>query len=428
MPPSTPLDIWSAPPAGPSSNESGPSGHCTFAAHTSCRACGSTDLYQYLDLGIQAPANALRARVDSSPEFTAPLSVAWCAACGLSQLEQVVDPKVLYADYPFRAGVSRLWQSHCAMLMTSLDAPGRKFLIDIGSNDGALLREATDRGWKVLGVDPTPIGDLPSLEALWSSGIARRIARFHGQADVVTATNVFGHVDDAEDFLEGISIILKPRGLAIIECPHIFPLLEQVAFDTIYHEHLSYWSLRPLELLAEQVGLKVIDVKMFSDLHGGTMRYVLTPGDQKTHVKTSVTGLRVLESAHFQQGLKPYRDFGETARSHVNRMRETLIAEDEAGARIWGYGANAKSAVLLQALNLPEGTVERIVDDTDAKHFKATPGTHIPIYGHENILSEPDILILFSWNNAADLKAKARERHFHGRFFLPHPEPHFEDT
>ena len=319
-----------------------------------------------------------------------------------------------------------MWQSHCAMLMTSLHSPGRKFLIDIGSNDGTLLREAVDRGWKVLGIDPAPMGDLPSLTLLWSAGVARRIARMHGQADVVTATNVFGHVDDAKDFLEGVALILKPRGLCIIECPHIFPLLEHVQFDTIYHEHLSYWSLIPLELLAESVGLKVIDVKMFTDLHGGTMRYVLTPGDVKTKVKTTVTGLRVLESAHFKRGMEPYREFAHRVKGNVVSFLQQLTTECREGKRIWGYGASAKGNVLLQTARLSNTTMKRIVDDTPAKWGMCTPGTHIPITNADE-LSEPDILVLLSWNNAPELKAKARQRGFTGRFFLPHPTPHFED-
>jgi len=365
---------------------------------------------------MQAPANALQ----STPtEFAAPLSVAWCPNCGISQLEQIVDPKILYADYPFRAGVSQMWQTHCAMLMTALESPGRKFLVDIGSNDGTLLEQAVARGWKVLGVDPTPIGALPSLEALWSSSIARRIGQFHGQADVITATNVFGHVDDAKDFLEGVALLLKPRGVAIIECPHIFPLLEHVAFDTIYHEHLSYWSLRPLELLAESVGLKVIDVRMYSELHGGTMRYTLTPGDNKTHVNTSVTGLRILESAHFQQGLAPYEEFAKAAYEQIEKFGATLRLQTLARKRVWGYGANAKGAVLLQAAGMTADTMERVVDDTEAKQGYLMPGTDIPITDAQD-LSEPDILVLLSWNNAEELKAKAKARRFTGRFLLPH--------
>jgi novobiocin biosynthesis protein NovU/D-mycarose 3-C-methyltransferase len=384
-------------------------------------------LERYLDLGVQAPANALRhPEENGQPEFRAPLSVSWCAACGLSQLDHVVEPGILYRDYPFRAGVSQLWRDHCEELLASFETPARAFLIDIGSNDGTLLHVGVERGWTVLGVDPLPVETrLPTIAALWTPALAQGIADRHGLADLITATNVFGHVDDARAFLEGAREVLQPHGLLIIECPHIFPLLEQVAFDTIYHEHLSYWSLRPLELLAESVGLKVIDVESFPDLHGGTMRYVLTPGDQRTSVATAVTGLRILEAAQFTRGLAPYQDFTERVREQVATTRDLLTTARQAGQRIWGYGANAKSAVLLQTAGLTEATVERLVDDAVSKQGLRTPGTHIPITTADD-LAPADLIILFSWNNAMELKPKARARGFRGRFFLPHPTPHID--
>ena len=397
-------------------------GTSAIKRHWQCRACGAHHLDSYLNLGDQAPANALRLLGDSGPVFKARLSVAWCRECGLSQLEQVVDPSILYTAYPFRAGLSPLWQRHCAMLLTALESPSWKFLVDIGANDGTLLQEARDRGWKILGIDPCPAEEaLPIMEALWSSGIARRIVREYGQADVVTATNVFGHVDDATDFLLGVKILLKPRGIAIIECPHIFPLLEQVAFDTIYHEHLSYWSLRPLEHLAESLGLKVIDVRMFSELHGGTMRYLLTPGNWQTHVQTSVTGLRILESAHFHEGLVPYRTFAMKAWKQIEAFRTMLENYWGDHKIVWGYGANAKGAVLLQAAQITAGLMARVVDDTPGKPGHYIPGTDIPITDAQD-LSVPDVLVLLSWNNASALEANARARGFRGQTVLPHAQ------
>lgn len=394
-------------------------GTSDIKAHVTCRVCGG-DLEPYLDLGVQAPANALRRVADTGPIFKAPLSIAWCPTCGLSQLEQVVDPTILYTAYPFRAGISQMWQMHCAMLLTSLVAPHRQFLVDIGANDGTLLREADARGWKVLGVDPCPVdASVPMLDVLWSSGVARRIVQDYGQADVVTATNVFGHVDDAKDFLNGLQILLKPRGVAIIECPHIFPLLEQVAFDTIYHEHLSYWSLRPLEQLAESVGLRVVDVRIFADLHGGTMRYILTPGDRRTQIQTSVTSLRILESAHFQEGITPYREFATQSRDQITRFRTMLSTQQE--KIVWGYGANAKGAVLLQAVDAHAGMLARVVDDTPGKWGRLMPGTDIPITNATD-LSTPDVLVLLSWNNATALEANARARGFRGSVLLPHAQ------
>ncbi len=383
--------------------------------HTTCRVCGTDGLVQYLDLGTQALANALRLPTDTTPEFEAPLSVSWCPNCGLSQLDHVINPKILYADYKFRAGVSQKWRTHCVELMDYAHSPGRRFLIDIGSNAGALLDAAMSRGWKVLGIDPGGVDTkAPTLETLWSERVAGSITRFHGQADVITATNVFGHVDDVKDFLSGVAIALKHDGKAIIECPHIMPFLDEAAFDTVYHEHLSYWSLRPLEMLAESVGLRVVDVRLFSDLHGGTMRYVLKPGDNKTAVQSRVTRLRMHESVLFKQGIAPYEDFARRAQDKIGRFRDMLVKERRAGKRIWGYGASAKGNVLLQAACLSGTTIERIVDDAESKWGYVTPGTHIPIT-NANDLSESDILVLLSWNNSKELEAKARIHGFRGQ-------------
>jgi len=354
--------------------------------------------------------------------------VLWCGDCGLSQLAQVVDPDLLYRDYPFRAGVSSKWREHCEAMADGLDLEIGDFVVDIGANDGTFLDACLTRDAKVLGVDPCPVSDaVPMLPVLWSEETARGLVRMHGHPDVITATNVFGHVDDAADFLRGLAVALPVTGYALIECPHIFPLLEQTAFDTIYHEHLSYWSLRPLERLCEQTGLRVVDVEMFSDLHGGTMRYTLVPDTSPWHVQTSVTGLRILEAAHFAEGLVPYRDFAERAWRNILLFKQALQEERDARWRIAGYGASAKGNVLLQAAGVRRDLLSVIVDDTPAKWGLYTPGTEIPIQPPD-ALREADILVLLSWNNAEALKASALKQGFRGRFFVPHPDPHFEDA
>lgn len=395
-----------------------------------CRVCGETDLQPYLDLGLQAPANALRAARDlGKPEFLAPLTVLWCPTCSLSQLSEVIAPEILYHNYPFRAGVSQKWRTHCEALAESLaiaTQPIPDFVLDIGSNDGTLLEACARRGAKVLGVDPCPANPhVPMLAELWSSQLVAGIIEIHGKPDHVTATNVFGHVDDVYDFLRGISAILPPHGQAVIECPHIMPLLEATAFDTIYHEHLSYWSLRPLEELAGKCWLKVVDVELFEDLHGGTMRYILAPLASPEKPSRAVLGLRVLEQGLRVQGETPYREFADRARRNISVFRETLEEEHRMKWRVLSYGASAKGNVLLQAAGITPTLMQAIVDDTPEKWGLYTPGTSIPIQPPD-LLREADVLVLLSWNNAQDLKARAIRQGFRGRFLVPHPDPHFE--
>lgn len=401
-------------------------------AHTACRACGAPSLQRYLDLGTQAPANALR-RLDWKVEFHAPLTVAWCDVCGLSQLEQIVDPEVLYPqDYPFRAGKSDRWRQHCAQLagQTTNDfawddvaATGERAVnglwLDIGANDGTMLDIANAHGWQVLGVDPSPTETtgVPILPEFWGAGCVDGILRFHGKPKVITATNVFGHVDDARDFLQAAQRVLHPWGRVVIECPHILPLLESVAFDTIYHEHLSYWSLQPLEVVARQAQLKVVSVQGFPDLHGGTMRYVLM--HERAHEKpdSSVTGLRILENGLFLQRLAPYLTFARQTQEQIARFQEAVLGERVAQRVVAGYGANAKAAVRLQAAQLGATDVAFIVDDAKGKQGMLMPGVDIPI--RASGLDEADVLILFSWNNAAELEKKARRQGFRGRVLNP---------
>lgn len=403
----------------------------SWSRHTSCRACGAPSLHPYLNLGVQAPANALR-HYPGGEEFTAPLSVAWCDVCGLSQLEQVVSPDILYRrDYPFRAGASDRWRKHCTQLVGQMtnefswDAAGNGesyvngLWLDLGANDGTMLDIAHAHGWQVLGVDPGPPDDVtvPMLPEFWGPACVAGILKFHGKAKVITATNVFGHVDDARGFLHAAQQVLHPWGRIIIECPHILPLLQSVAFDTIYHEHLSYWSLQPLEVVARQAQLKVVTVRNFDDLHGGTTRYVLMHERADVKPDLRVTGLRILENGTFMQRFIPYQEFAQKVTEQIARFREAVLAERIAQRVVAGYGANAKAAVRLQAAKMGPNDVSFIVDDAKGKQGMVMPGVDIPI--RASGLDEADVLILFSWNNAAELEKKARRQGFRGRILNP---------
>ena len=271
--------------------------HRDILLHHYCRVCDAPlGGKVYLDLGEQPLANAFVAPAErEQPEFTAPLQVALCTTCGLSQLTVVIEPQRLYSRYLFTASTSAPWLAHCAKLVRDYTARwgAHKFVVEIGSNDGALLSVFKEHGHKVLGVEPaqniTERVSVPTLPLFWGADVAAQIAQANGHADLIVATNVLGHVDDARDFLTGVAALLKPSGVALIECPHISPLVMLRAFDTIYHEHLSYWSLGPLERLAEECGLFVFAAEPQA-VHGGTMRYWLCPLSA-AHFTDSLTSL-----------------------------------------------------------------------------------------------------------------------------------------
>jgi SAM-dependent methyltransferase len=379
-----------------------------------CRACGQDDLFVYFDLGTQPLANAILTKDDlDQPEFRAPLAIQRCRFCGLSQLTHVVSPDRMYRHYPFFAGVSQTWRQHCRTLAADVTARWKpKFVLDIASNDGTLLHAFKALGCKVLGVEPaqniTETIHAPSICAYWSKDLAQRLREQYGEADCLTATNVLGHVDDVQDFFAGCAEMLKPDGVLLIEVPYLVPMLKHVEFPTIYHEHLSYWTLGALQMAT--MGWTVIDVRGL-DIHCGSMRFILQRGPRKPH-------RRVIELAvhEHQAGLKtgaPYDEFRTKATAAITSLN-ALLAEYP---KVVGYPASAKGTVLL---NMLTARPQYILDDTPAKQGKFLAGIHTPIVAEG---FECDPLLILSWNWTDELVRRASERGFGGRWITPLPTP-----
>ena len=384
-----------------------------------CRGCGSTKLTTFCDLGVQPLANAFLHREDLGlPEFTAPLKAQVCAQCGLSQLTHVVAPERLYSHYLYYSGVSQGWREHCDRLAAELlQLYSRPFVVDIASNDGSLLVPFKQRGARVLGIEPaqniTQTVQVPTLPVFWNSDTAKRVREANGPADVITATNVFGHVDDIHDFLEGVRFALARDGTFIIEAPHVLSLLWLNAFDTIYHEHISYWSLLPLKQAAKQHGLAVFDVKKQS-VHGGTMRYYLCH-DGRRWERHSVLDLANREWEELTPAL--YQEFKTTVSALIGDLKATVATEN-----LFGFGASAKGNTLLNAVGVP---LVSIFDDCPAKQGLFTPGLHIPVEAPKDLSTVPKLMLL-SWNWSADLKKRAKALGFKGEFLTPIPSPRWE--
>lgn len=389
--------------------------------HTHCRVCQSARLETYLDLGVQPLANAFRKPEDPTPELTAPLVLARCLDCGLSQLKHVVDRDVLYRHYLYASGHSAGWWQHCRDLADEIAALQRDAVVcDIAANDGTFLKICRNRGLSGYGVDPAldiNSGSVPMIRDYWHLGLAVECRFFPGPVDVVVAQNVLGHVDDVQDFLSGIATVLKESGVAIIECPHLIPLLENGAFDTVYHEHLSYWSLSPLITAAGLAGLAVFDVKMFPDLHGGTCRYYLSH-DLGLPCSENVWALREREAATLTPGA--YADFGRIVKHTLGRLSRVLREH----APIYAYGASAKSTVLLNALKAadPEWcscNITAVFDDTPGKQGMWTPGLGLPILAPFDDMSQVGALLITAENWAPQILEKVRARGFTGTVIRP---------
>lgn len=397
-----------------------------YINHSKCRACG-TKLEPYLDLGLMPLSNGLL----ESPEEVAvrfPLNVALCTMCGLSQLTVVIPPEVMFNNYVYRSGISQGYKLHCSRMAVELARKynlGRStFHIDIAGNDGTLLKVFHELyGHSVLNVDPaTNMEELssengaPMWNNFWSSIVAHSISTTWGKADLITATNVLAHVDNVVDFLNGIAIALAPNGVAVIEFPYLLDFIEKREFDTIYFEHVSYFSIAPLRWLCEKAGLILLDVTRH-DIHGGSVRCEIG--------KYGKSHPRVLEIVNMEieartTDIFTYRMWATRVFQIKTQFKALVRNLREQGDIIWGFAASAKGNTLLNACGITKYDIAAIVDETPEKIGKWSPGTGIPIVELPKLIeAQPDYLVLLAWNFADEIIDKCRAHGYKGKFIYP---------
>lgn len=416
------MDICSAPVAVLTSNARGSLPRPTSTStHTNerraCRVCGRSNLLRYLDFGLQALANDYRSADEAlGPRF--PLAVQACSGCKLSQLTYTVPKETLYTNYAYSSGVNAGWQRHCAALAEEYAKPDA-FVVEIASNDGTCLREFAKHGCRVLGVEPSQsFADRVSVDTLkhwWTRALAER-ANLTDSADILVAQNVLGHVDDVHDFVEGIALALKVDGIAILEVPYLDALLNTLAFDTIYHEHLSYWSVTALRALLSDHGLVLRDVQELA-VHGGSIRAIIAKSGAQTQAVT-----RLLVAEHHDLSRTAYIQFS----SRVSRRIAEISAELAQHTPYVGFGAPAKATVMLGVLDVR--AYPRVVyDETPAKQGKLIPGTRVPIEPMPtNWRTAPGPLCCFAWNWADGIVPKLRKAGYAGAIYVPLPKPRWE--
>lgn len=394
-----------------------------------CRACGSGGLSEVLALGDLPPANALlRPSELDRPEPRFPLSLRLCERCGMVQLGHVVPPELLFRSYLFFTSSSRRMSEHFSLLMTEASdefvRPGG-LIVEIGSNDGTALSSVRRRDVRVLGVDPArnisvtaAARGVPTVSEFFNEILAREIARVAGPAHLVVACNVLGHIDDLDDVCRGIRTLLAPDGAFVLEVPYLGELVGRAEYDTIYHEHLSYFAVRPLAHLLNRHGLQLERVELFP-VHGGTIRVTAVHGNGcSPQVQEWV-------EEELEKGLGERRTFEAMARTvEANRagLRKSLSDLKAAGAKVLGYGAPAKGTIALNYCGLGTDLVPSVIDSTPAKQGCYVPGTHQPILPPSALSHEaPDVLLLLAWNHAEEIRE--REAAFMargGRFITPH--------
>jgi len=401
-----------------------------------CRLCHSTRLVEFLDLGMHPHSdNFLRPETVQEPEDQFPLHVALCEQCGQVQLNYVVRPEYLYGEnYLYESSITQTGRGHFDELaMTVVERfqiHTNALAVDIGSNVGLLLSYFRRAGLRVLGFDPAPVPiqtaigmGIETVPKLFASGTAAEARETHGQAAVITATNVFAHIDDLDDFARAVDLLLAPHGILIIEAPHLLELVRNLEYDTIYHQHLSYTSVKPLIGFFRRFGMELFDVEPTS-IHGGSLRlFVSRAGERPT---TSRVGEFVdREERADIHNITTLGRLAVDVHRHRVALTKLIVELKDAGKTIVGISAPAKGNTLLNYCGINNSFLAYITEKSDLKVGRLTPGTHIPIVPDEMLYeTRPDYAIILAWNFASEIMSNMwRYKERGGRFIVPIPRP-----
>ncbi|HEV2032721.1 MAG TPA: class I SAM-dependent methyltransferase [Candidatus Dormibacteraeota bacterium] len=398
-----------------------------------CRSCGAYQLDPVLSLGRTPLANALLKEDELlKPEPTFPLDLVFCPSCALVQITETVPPEQLFSHYLYMSSFSDTMLQHSEELATTLTRErglgANSLVIEVASNDGYLLQFYKRAGVPVLGMEPAAnvakVAEergIPTLVRFFGSELGLELRKEGKRADVIHANNVLAHVADLNGFVAGIALALKDDGVAVIEVPHVKPMIERLEFDTIYHEHLCYYSLTALRPLLERHRLKIVDVHEIP-LHGGSLQvHAAYSGEPSARVHKLLE-----EERNAGIGAREfYRDFGEKVRRLRTELVRFLDELKSDGSRIAAYGASAKGSTLLNYCGIGPRTLEFVADRSTMKQGLYTPGTHLKVMAPEALLeTRPDHVLLLTWNFADEiLEQQDAYRKQGGKFIIPVPEP-----
>ena len=406
-----------------------------YTSISACRGCGHDSLLEVLAFGEMPLSNGLLSESQlSREEPRVPLTVVFCPACSLVQIRETVAPEILFsAEYPYFSSVSDAWVAHCRdnaveLMETRKLGPSHR-VIEIASNDGYLLRNYAARGIPVLGIDPAAgpaavarRNGIPTREEFFGRDMAEALSAEGIRADVIHANNVLAHVADLTGVVDGIRILLTDNGVAVIEAPYVRDLIDHCEFDTIYHEHLCYFSVTAISRLMARQGLVLTDVRRLTT-HGGSLRlYVQRVGAPSPAVERLLNEEQELgvDRADF------YRDFAVRVRSIQTTLKALLESLKRGGQRIAGYAVSAKGAILLNSSGIDGRLIDYVVDRSPYKQGKAMPGVHLRVYDPARLLEAPvpDYLLLLAWNFKDEIMEQQEEyRKRGGKFIVPIPVP-----
>lgn len=406
----------------------------TYKSVKHCRICNSTNLEEFLSLGKQPLPNRLLSIKDlEQPEQLYPLTCLLCLDCSLVQLGQVVSPEEMFSNYTYIPSTSTTLVNHFNSLAksvcTNYGVDTDDLVIDIGSNDGTLLRAFKDSiGCKILGVEPASNiaqmavnNGIPTLNEYFNVVTANKIVRDYGQAQYIFGTNVFAHVDNLTSFMNGVKLLLAPSGYFIIEVPYVKELINHTEFDTIYHEHLSYFSVHALSKLFYKYDMYIVDITEMQ-VHGGSIRVVVQNGNRSC--SDNANAMLQQEEEDGFDNIKVYKDFANRVLKTKYEIKPLLSQISKDGLLVGGYGAAAKATVLSNYCELNSELISFIVDKNPMKQKMYVPGSRIPIISPQELAKrKTPYLFIFIWTLANEVMQEQSEyKDQGGKFIIPLPE------
>lgn len=411
-------------------------GYASFGAtHGQCRLCGAALEHTFVDLGMSPLCESFLARdnLDAMEPYF-PLHALVCSECFLVQLKEYVSPEHIFREYAYFSSYSTTWVMHakayCEAIARRLRLSPGSLVVELASNDGYLLQHFLPLGIPVLGIEPAANvarvameKGIPCRVDFFGRRLAEALVAEGKRADLIVGNNVLAQVPDLNDFVAGMVQLLNPAGVITLEFPHLQRLIAENQFDTIYHEHFSYFSLVTVERLAARHGLKLIDVEELLT-HGGSLRVHLAHATSERPAAPAVADLLARERCLGFESIATYAAFAEQVRRTKRKLLSFLIAAKEDGKRICGYGAPGKGNTLLNYCGIGTDFLDFTVDRNPYKHGRFTPGMHVPIHPVEAIYqAKPDYILILPWNLQTEIVAQMRDASAWGaRFVVPIPE------
>lgn len=406
----------------------------------SCRCCGAPLKTTVVDLGMSPLCESFRTpdQLDSVEHYY-PLHVLICHECFLVQLGEYVSSESIFSEYAYFSSYSSSWVAHAKNysenISRRLGLSEKSVVVEIACNDGYLLQHFLPMNISVLGIEPAANvaavaaeKGIPCRVAFFGTALSNELVAEGVQADLIVANNVLAQVPDLNDFVTGIANLLAPEGIATLEFPHLVQLIDNIQFDTIYHEHFSYFSLAAIDVLAARCGLQIIDVEELVT-HGGSLRVYLARSVSSQPVSDAVDKMRSREATWGIRDLSSYSLFAQKVAQLKRNLLRLLIDAKDAGKSICGYGAPGKGNTLLNYCGIGRDLISFTVDRNPYKHGRFTPGMHIPILSVEAIdAAKPDYIVITPWNLKHEIIAQmSHVSSWGGKFIVPIPEPTIVD-